>query len=126
MARQEARTQALGALYAADVLDLPKVDPTSISKRASRLAVGTWEHRAAIDAEIDNASTRWRIDRMPAVDRTILRLATYELQYTDTPKGVVISEAVELAKQYSTARSGAFVNGVLAAIADAGAESTRV
>ena len=126
MARQEARSQALGVLYAADVLDLPDVDATGVSKRARGLAVGTWEHREDIDAAIDAASTRWRIDRMPAVDRTVLRLATYELRYTDTPKGVVISEAVELAKQYSTARSGAFINGVLAAIADAGAESTRV
>jgi N utilization substance protein B len=51
---------------------------------------------------------------MPPVDRNILRLGLYELSYTDTPVGVVISEAVELAKRYSTARSGAFVNGVLA------------
>lgn len=126
MARQEARTQALGALYAADVLTQASVDVSGLTTRAAGLATGTWGHRAEIDAEIDAVSTRWRIDRMPAVDRTILRLATYELHHTSTPTAVVISQAVELAKEYSTARSGAFVNGVLSAIAGADHESTRV
>ena len=54
---------------------------------------------------------------MPAVDRAVLRLALFELRHSDTPVGVVISEAVELAKKYSTGRSGAFVNGVLASLA---------
>jgi N utilization substance protein B len=58
---------------------------------------------------------------MPVVDRCVLRLAVYELTFTDTPTAVVIDEAVELAKTYSTARSGRFVNGVLGAIADAAA-----
>ena len=55
---------------------------------------------------------------MPAVDRALLRVGAYELIHTDTPKAVVISEMVELAKTYSTERSGPFVNGVLAAVAD--------
>jgi transcription antitermination protein NusB len=59
----------------------------------------------------------WRVDRMPAVDRTILRLALYELRHTSTPLAVVIDEAVELAKRYSTERSGSFVNGVLGKLA---------
>ena len=63
---------------------------------------------------------------MPAVDRNILRLGSFELLHTDVPTGVVISEAVELAKRYSTGKSGAFVNGVLSAIAAAGRQSTRV
>ena len=126
MARPEARVQALGALYAADVLSLPAIDENGLSGRARGLATGTWAHREEIDASIDAASDRWRVERMPAVDRSILRLATYELQHAQTPRGVVISEAVELAKSYSTARSGAFVNGVLSAIAGSESESTRV
>ncbi|HET9070860.1 MAG TPA: transcription antitermination protein NusB, partial [Acidimicrobiales bacterium] len=60
----------------------------------------------------------WSVDRMPAVDRSLLRLATFELLgRPDTPTGVVISEAVDLAKEYSTEESGRFVNGVLAAVA---------
>ncbi|MDG6938571.1 MAG: transcription antitermination protein NusB, partial [Nitrososphaerota archaeon] len=60
----------------------------------------------------------WALERMPAVDRSLLRLATFELLgRPDTPTGVVISEAVELAKEYSTEESGRFVNGVLAALA---------
>ncbi|MDJ0791593.1 MAG: transcription antitermination factor NusB [Acidimicrobiia bacterium] len=126
MARPEARVQALGALYAADVLSLSAIEEEGLSGRARGLATGTWAHREEIDSSIDAASDRWRVERMPAVDRSILRLATFELQHTQTPRGVVISEAVELAKSYSTARSGAFVNGVLSAIAGSESESTRV
>jgi N utilization substance protein B len=126
MTRPDARAQALGALYAADVLGTEGVDVEHLGGRAAALATTTWDHREDIDAAIDAASTRWRIDRMPAIDRTILRLGVYELIYTDMPVGVVISEAVELAKTYSTAKSGSFVNGVLSAIATAGGRSTRV
>jgi N utilization substance protein B len=126
MSREEARVQALGALYSADVLAYEEVDTAGLSKRAAALAAGTWEQREIIDAALSAASKRWRIERMPAVDRNILRLGTYELTQTDVPKAVVISEAVGLAKQYSTSKSGAFVNGVLSAIADGGSESTRV
>lgn len=126
MSKQEARVQALGALYGADVLSLEDIDTTGLSGRASMLATGTWSEKPAIDEALGVASTRWRIERMPAVDRNILRLATWELTHTELPKAVVISEAVELAKQYSTSKSGAFVNGVLSAIADGESESTRV
>ena len=87
-----------------------------LSARARKLVSGVWESRRELDKEIAAASTGWRLERMPAVDRAVLRLALFELRHTETPVGVVISEAVELAKQYSTARSGAFVNGVLAAL----------
>jgi hypothetical protein len=63
-------------------------------------------------------SIRWRIERMPLVDRNILRLGTYELLYTDPPIGVAINEYVELAKLYGSTKSGSFVNGILDAIAD--------
>ena len=115
MSKQEAREQALGLLYAVDLgPDSAPIEPTG---RAGRLASGVQENLKQIDAEIDAHSTGWRITRMPAVDRTILRIAVYELMYTDTPVGVVVSEAVELAKTYSTAKSGSFVNGVLASVA---------
>lgn len=112
MTRSEAREVAFAELYAADVAQtLPAQD---LPARAQRYVDGVWEHREALDERIGEAATGWRVERMPPVDRNILRLGLYELSYTDTPVGVVISEAVELAKRYSTARSGAFVNGVLA------------
>lgn len=117
MKQAEAREQALDALYAADARGLDEVDVTAISARAADLAQGTWSNKDAIDEAITLASTSWRIERMPAVDRNILRLGVFELRYSDLPIGVVISEAVELAKKFSTAKSGAFVNGVLSAVA---------
>ena len=115
MSKQDAREQALGLLYAVDLG--PDSEPVEPTGRAGRLSAGVQEHLTEIDAEIDGHSTGWRITRMPAVDRTILRIAVYELKYTDTPVGVVVSEAVELAKRYSTAKSGSFVNGVLSSVA---------
>ncbi|MGI9585012.1 MAG: transcription antitermination factor NusB [Acidimicrobiia bacterium] len=126
MSSEEARVQALGALYAADVLHDEDVDTTKLSKRSAALATGVWESKTPIDEILTEHSTRWRIERMPAVDRNILRLGTYELVYTDVPKGVVISEAVELAKRYSTAKSGAFINGVLASVADRDSDTAAV
>ena len=74
--------------------------------------------QARIDELIAAHAIDWTLDRMPVVDRAVLRMATFELlARPDVPTGVVISEAVELAKQYSTDESGRFVNGVLATIA---------
>lgn len=115
-AQGEARIQALGALYAADVLKLEVIDVDRLSTRPAKLASGTWEHRDRIDAAISGAATAWRIERMPAVDRSILRLGTYELWFTSQPTAVVISQAVGMAKRYSTSKSGAFINGVLSTI----------
>ncbi len=115
MSKQDAREQALGILYAADAGAV--VDPVEPTGRAGRLAAGVQTHLEEIDAVINAHATGWRIMRMPAVDRTILRIGVYELKYTDTPVGVVVSEAVELAKRYSTGNSGRFVNGVLAGAA---------
>ncbi len=118
MTPDAARVGALGALYAADARSMDQIDVTKVSARAAALAEGVWEHRDHIDEVITAASERWRLERMPAVDRAILRLGTYELLYTDVPMPVVIDECVELAKEFSTGKSGAFVNGVLAAVAD--------
>jgi len=119
MTADAARVGALGALYAADARSLEHIDITKVSARSATLAEGAWDHKDVIDATITAASTRWRLERMPAVDRNILRLGTYELLFTDVPFAVVIDEYVELAKEYSTANSGAFVNGVLSAVVDA-------
>ena len=85
-----------------------------------QLVVGLTEYLGEVDRLVSDHSSGWAIDRMPAVDRCILRIGTYELLAgLDVPVAVVIDEAVELAKEYSTEDSGRFVNGVLAAIADA-------
>lgn len=126
MSSEEARVQALGALYSADVLRYDEVDTARISKRAAGLAGGAWSNRESIDAILSDHSTSWRIERMPPVDRNILRLGIYELVHSDVPKAVVISEAVELAKRYSTAKSGGFINGVLSSVADEDADSPSV
>jgi transcription antitermination protein NusB len=117
VSQQEARVRAIGLLYAADAGDLTQIESSDHEGRGFRLARDTWAHVGEIDDALDAASTEWRVGRMPAVDRAILRLAVYELRYTETPVGVILSEAVDLAKEYSTADSGRFVNGVLAAIA---------
>jgi N utilization substance protein B len=113
----EARIQAVQALYAADALETAP-DTAGLSARARRLVDGVWEHRDELDEVVARIARGWRIERMPLVDRNVLRLGVYELLHTETPVGVVVSEAVEIAKQYSTARSGAFVNGVLGKLAD--------
>ncbi len=118
MSRVESRTAAFEALYAAETAGGNDPDLEGLPKRARDLAGGAWERRDELDAELSRASTGWRVDRMPAVDRSILRLGLYELRHTDTPVAVVISEAVELAKRYSTSKSGSFVNGVLGALVE--------
>jgi transcription antitermination protein NusB len=80
------------------------------------LVRGTAASAAEIDRRIIEKSENWRLERMPAVDRNILRLAVYEMTATDTPAPGVIDEALELARQFSTDESVAFVNGVLDAI----------
>jgi N utilization substance protein B len=86
----------------------------SAFESAKRLVVGTLERRDEIDALIREQADNWRIERMPAVDRNILRLAIHEFQdETDVPKLVVMDEAIELAKRYGSEHSGRFVNGLL-------------
>ncbi len=118
MSKTPAREQALNALYAADVTGSAP-DVSGLSGRARRYVEGTWGACADLDVDIEEATTGWRLGRMPAVDRNILRLALYELRTGDTPVGVVVSEAVNLAKQFSTERSGAFVNAVLSKLIEA-------
>jgi transcription antitermination protein NusB len=84
------------------------------------LVHGVLEKRSEIDQRVAGLSEGWALDRQPAVDRNILRIAAYEVMFLpDVPAGATINEAVELAKKYSTAESGRFVNGVLGALAAA-------
>jgi len=113
----DARERALLALYEADQRADGLIDDLS-EGRMKRLVTGVLAETESLDAALDAASDRWRTRRMPAVDRAVLRLGLYELRHeSDTPTAVVLSEAVRLAKKYSTQRSGAFVNGLLAAVA---------
>jgi len=112
----------MALLYEAELKCLDPVEllqglPAAPDPFASELVVGVATQRPVIDSLVADTSVSWELDRMPIVDRTILRLATYELlEQPATPIAVVIDEAVELAKQYSTEDSGAFVNGVLSEI----------
>lgn len=133
--RRRARAYALQALYVSDVSGVPVSDalnglwtasmdgdglqdehtPASGEVEfAQRLCFGVHERSAEIDALIEESSTHWRVVRMPAVDRNILRMAACELMtLTDVPATVTINEAIELAKRFSTSESGAFVNGIV-------------
>jgi N utilization substance protein B len=121
--RREARERALSLLYEADAKDISPAEllaeiPVEPPPYVTSLVAGVGEHRDQIDQLIDRFAIDWTIDRMPVIDRTVVRMATFELLCRpDVPTGVVISEAVELAKRYSTEESGRFVNGVLASIA---------
>ena len=130
-ARSKARKRAVDVLYEADLrgqapLDLLREriadESPTVPDHAVRLVEGVAEHGARIDELIDRHARGWSLGRLPDVDRAILRMATFELLWVDdVPDAVVIDEAVELAKTLSTDDSPAFVNGVLGAIADAGA-----
>lgn len=81
---------------------------------AQELVRGTLDHREQIDELIRSQADNWRLERMPPVDRNILRLAVFEMLYEqDTPKLVVVDEAIELAKKFGSDQSGRFVNGLL-------------
>lgn len=118
MSRPEARDGALVALYEMEQRGFETPDVTGLSPKATRLVLGVMSHLDGIDAEISRLSTHWRPERMPVVDRSVLRLGVYELLHTpETPPGVVLSEATRLASTFSTDKSAPFVNGVLAALA---------
>lgn len=121
--RREGRERALSLLYEAEVKELTPSAllgelPLQAEPFVADLVQGVGIHQARIDELIARFAIDWTLDRMPAIDRNLLRLAVYELlERPDIPLGAVISEAVELAKRYSTDESGRFVNGVLASVA---------
>lgn len=111
----EARDLALAYLYEYETRGEMAEDPEG---RAGRLVKGVVENLDDLDAQIESVSEHWSVARMPLVDRNIIRLGLWELQSAPEPStAVIISEAVRLAQVYSTEKSGAFVNGVLAALA---------
>jgi transcription antitermination protein NusB len=108
---EEVAVQGFGSETATEDHRVPPVDEFTRT-----LVQGVNDHRPQIDELISRFARRWSISRMPVVDRTVLRLATYELVHEPTAPAVVINEAVELAKSLSTDDSGRYVNGVLESI----------
>lgn len=86
----------------------------------NRVVNGSLDNLTSIDSLIEKYSKGWKINRLAKVDLAILRLAIYEIKHTDTPQNIIINEAIELAKKYSTDKSGAFINGVLASVVKEG------
>jgi N utilization substance protein B len=122
--RREARERALSLAYECEQRDV-NIDglladlPLAPDPYATQLARGAEEHSEEIDALLRKYSEHWALERMPVIDRALLRIGVYELTYLpDVPTAAVITEAVELAKQYSTKDSGRFVNALLSRIAE--------
>jgi transcription antitermination protein NusB len=143
--RREARRLALDVLYEAEIRDMapieayrerqrlgwsvddddrPEIAPTSDPSDealgyARHLIQGVSEHRAEMDALITRCADHWALERMPVIDRNLVRIALFELKWADdVPVAVAINEAVELAKSLSTDDSGRFVNGLLGRIVE--------
>jgi N utilization substance protein B len=123
--RRRARELALQMLYQSELAgtdhlhveedfeELRKAD-ASVRSFALDLYAGTLEHRTEIDQLLSEQTAHWRLDRLAAVDRNILRMAIFELVYqSETPAAVVIDEAIEVAKKFGAGDSARFVNGVL-------------
>lgn len=141
-ARRNARRYALDTLYEAEIRDMLPLEAFAERQRmgwsadggddgaddqpegevldyARRLVAGVQEHHADLDVLIVKYADRWAIERMPVIDRSLLRMALFELLWgDDIPVAVAINEAVELAKSLSTEDSGRFVNGLLGKIAE--------
>ena len=136
--RSRGREVALQILY--QVEQNPGVTPEEVRRFIQRrllndrklcefteaLIAGVKQHQAQIDAQISEAAENWRLDRMAAIDRNILRLGAYEMMFCDEiPPRVAINEALELAKRYSTAQSSRFVNGILDRVLQSQAAASR-
>ena len=123
--RRRAREQALALLYFVDASGTSVGEAVDVFRSsfdrsveddsfALNLVRGVLDNLTLLDERIEAVSDNWRLQRMPGVDRAILRMGAFELMVSaDTPGPAVINEAVELAKKYADGRSGAFVNGVL-------------
>jgi len=120
-ARSKARKRALDVLYASEMRNRSTVEALEEQSEAGQvndytlqLVQGVTEHRVRLDQVIATYAQGWTLDRMPAVDRNVLRLATFEVMYVDdVPDAVAVSEALNLVRDLSTDESPAFVNGVL-------------
>jgi transcription antitermination protein NusB len=134
-ARHRSRQRALQVLYQWDMTKQPVAQaissfydtlysgeseeeeaPPGRDEFMEELVTGTSEMAADIDHRISSKSENWRLERMPTVDRNILRMAIYEMSRQETPPAVVIDEALELARQFSGEESVSFINGILDAV----------
>lgn len=88
------------------------VDPENVLFFRS-LVEGVFDKLSLLNEKIESVSEHWTLGRMPVIDRCVLRLAAFEILYSEMPKKIIINEAIELAKKYSTEHSGSFVNGIL-------------
>lgn len=123
--RREAREAAVSILYSIDICGLSREEanlsfwrdkdaPQAVREFARYLTDGAEQNLPKIDEIISRHAENWELKRMASIDRAVLRMATFELlSQPDTPVNVIIDEAIEIAKRYSTADSGKFVNGVL-------------
>ena len=131
-ARTKARKRALDVLYVADIRQVSIADALGLEAERAReqperssswpyareIVTGVMDHQAEIDELLVTYAQGWTLARMPAIDRALLRIGTWEVLFADAvPDAVAISEAVELAQQLSTDDSAPFVNGLLARIA---------
>ena len=128
--RRKARECALQMLFAADVTKLPGETVTrnfwdelgepdtedAMQKFSVKLVLGTLREIETVDDKIRTRAEHWRIERMAIVDRNVLRLAVYEFLFEETPNTVVINEALEIARRFSTFEATQFINGILDAI----------
>jgi transcription antitermination protein NusB len=129
-ARSKARKRAVDALYAGELRDVMATDLLDATKEqvtdrqnqdeifefATELVNGVLANQLEIDEILSGVAQNWTLDRMPALDKAILRVGIYEIAFGGTPAEVAISEAVDLAQELSTEDSAAFVNGVLATV----------
>ncbi len=128
--RRKARECALQMLFAADITKLsgdsvtrnfwtelgePEIDEAT-REFSVKLVIGTLREIEIVDDRIRTRAEHWRIERMAIVDRNVLRLAVYEFLYEDTPHTVIINEALEIARRFSTFEATQFINGILDAI----------
>ena len=127
-ARRKARKRALDILFESDMRGVDPLDTLAqrvaaadppVNEYASTLVEGVAAHRGRIDELLATHAVGWTIDRMPGVDRNLLRLATFEMLWQDdVPSAVAIDEAVSMARELSTDESPAFVNGLLGRLLD--------
>ncbi len=124
-ARTKARKRALDVMYAAEIQQAATTEVLATHEGSAQhefnpyveqIVTGVSQHSARIDELLETYSTGWSLDRMPDVDRNILRIGVWELLYTDVPDEAVISEAVALASDLSTDDSPKFVNGLLSKV----------
>ncbi|MFW6005995.1 MAG: transcription antitermination factor NusB [Candidatus Bipolaricaulota bacterium] len=122
MLRREARKEVLKALYGSEFVqgsvdldgELLAENPGEQEKFIKEVYEGTLNHREEIDELISSFTVGWKVERLAVLDRNILRMAIYEMLYSEeTPAAVVMNEAIELAKEYGTDQAPKFINGIL-------------